>query len=215
MSFESSRDADVYPSDTTRGVIDGPEQEHILVLGDRSEISRGLDTNAGSVAAHLATEHHRATEHGACWMVLPVPGDRLGAGSVTAGPNHDLIAGTDLLVLMVGNTDARLLTPLDAWATHLEETLNRILDVLPHDARLVVAEIPRLGGMRAFDRHDRHRRRLNRAMRDLASLTSRVTMAPVSSTFARLLTRPARTAGEFAALYEAWARDIRRSLVSA
>jgi len=215
----SSRDGSrEYPTDTDRGVLDGPKQEHILVLGDRSVINRGVSSNELSVAGHLAREHQRSTRNGACWLVLPVPQNVAANAPQTLERNQDLITGTDLFVVMIGHTDALALTPAAEWERHLTATLSAARDMLPRDARVVVAEIPRLEAPTRWGRlgrRERHRWHLNRIIRRHTG-TGSTTRTP-----ARLAALPTTAlAGSsprerFSALYALWAQAITAALATA
>ncbi|GAA4682653.1 SGNH/GDSL hydrolase family protein [Frondihabitans cladoniiphilus] len=206
-----------YPTDTDRGVLDGPQQEHILVLGDRSVINQGVTSNELSVAAHLAREHQRSTRKGACWLVLPVPQNVAANAPQTLEQNQDLITGTDLFVVMIGHTDALALTPAGEWERHLTATLSAAREMLPRDARVVLAEIPRLEAPTwwgRLGRHERHRRRLNRIIqRHTGTGSATRTMARLAALpAAASIGSPARE--RFAARYAQWAQAITAALAT-
>jgi hypothetical protein len=204
---------DVYPDDADHGVVPGPDPDRVLFLGEAGMITLGVRTHDLSLAAFFARHHHAATRRGVEWRVRTLPSSRIAEGPrVTAAMEAEL-RRTDLVVLVVGITDALRVISGANWEESVRSTLRALISSLPRDARILVAEIPPLDNAGTLSRPARiaaglQAQALNRRTREAAEEHERCRAVAFPDELTRSLWRPDSEENRYTHTYTTWARRL-------
>lgn len=120
-----------------------------MVIGEGSAVGLGVLTHAESIGGQLAEQLALANLGGIEWSALRLPRGRL-QDAPAAIDDLPAVIVTDVVVLMIGITDALRLTSHGTWRAALADTLSRLDHLLQNDAYILVAHIPpleHLGGL--------------------------------------------------------------------
>ncbi|GAB2983568.1 SGNH/GDSL hydrolase family protein [Frigoribacterium salinisoli] len=211
---------DIYPDDAAKGVVPGPEADRVVVMGERGEISLGVVTNELSMAGFLAREQHEATGRGVEWSIAMLQRDSVADARAAAARRAVDLARTDLVVLMVGISDALRLVPGARWERHVREAVEALFDQLPCDARVAIAEIPPLDNAGSLSRAARvaagqRAAALNRRTRAVAADHPRLVVVPFPRELTERLWVPQSEELRYTRTYAVWSREIVATLVGA
>ena len=163
----------VHPNDEPRGVIDGPDAEHLVVLGDWIAAGLGVCTFDLSLAAHIARALSHQTGRGVRWEAIPVDGFRLAsvpALAAAAMPND-----AQTVVLHFGTLESTQFIAPRQWRAHLIAAIDALLPTLADGGRILIVGVPPLdeiGTMTELSTREvgRECRALNDASREVAAL---------------------------------------------
>jgi len=210
---------DIFPADAARGSVAGPEPDRIVVMGERGEISLGVVTNELSMAGFLAREQHEATGRGVEWSIAVLERDSVAEGRAAAARHAVDLARTDLVVLMVGISDALRLARGARWERHVRATVEALFDELPVDARVAIAEIPPLDNAGSLSRAARiaagqRAAALNRRTRAVAIDHPRLVVVPFPTELTERLWVPQSEELRYTRTYSVWSRGIVATLAA-
>ncbi|ROS57787.1 hypothetical protein [Frigoribacterium sp. PhB24] len=208
----------LFPTDRPGGQTSGRSPQRIAVLGERGETNLGVLTNELGIAGFLAREHRRTTGRGCDWSLSAFPSDRLADGPAVLADRAAELVDTDLVVLLIGVTDARRLLPVVVWERQLRRTLDLLVALLPEHALVAVAEVPPLGHVGSLSRParvaaGRRSSLLNRRTRRVVGGYPTVTAVEYPRELADDLGRPTGQRRRHTHFYAAWARVLMAALV--
>ncbi|MFP7832605.1 hypothetical protein [Marisediminicola sp. LYQ134] len=209
--------ADIFPQDEPRGVIDGPTPDRILVIGEGTAVGLGVLTFELAVAAHFARRHAAVTGRGVEWAALEVPGFRLTNAVSTIDSAESALRDVDVVVIMLGITDTLLLTSRRRWREGMSATLDALLERIPAEATVLVADVSPMEKVVSISRAGRaaggrHARALNAINRELLESRARCLRVPFPPEFLHQLWRPAGEQTRWSQLYAAWATSMTGAL---
>lgn len=204
---------DIYPDDDNHGVIEGPDPDRVLFLGEPGMISLGVRTHDLSLAAFFARHHHAITHRGVEWTIRTLPNSRLHEAPTMIGAAEEELHQANLVVLPVGITDALRVTSGTLWEKQLRTTLSSLRIALPHDARILIAEIPPLDNAGSLSRPARiaagiHANTLNQHTRLAAKDYPNCTTMAFPEELTRSLWRPDSEENRYTHTYTTWARHL-------
>jgi hypothetical protein len=203
----------IYPSDEPSGVIDGPDPDRVVVIGEATALGYGVLTHRMGVAAQFASLLSVHTGRGAEWMTVGLPGSRIRSAVRVVEAEDSRWAHTDFVIVIAGIADTFQLTSVRTWSRHVRVTIDALVAVLPVDAQILLAEIPPLsgdGGMTALARvaAARQARRLNQATRVVVAACTRCRVVAFPTGLEQELWHPQTRPAKYADLYRRWAKAI-------
>lgn len=209
---------DIYPSDPARGVVDGPDPDRILFLGERGELSLGVRTHELSLPAFLARRVAATTGRGVAWSIGDLPQSRLENAPRVVGTLERELRSVDAVVILAGITDALRVTSSAAWERQLTSTLDALTGRIPGDARVLVAEIPPLDNAGSLSRAARvaagiHGRALNRRTRAVLARYPRADAVPFPDELTQSLWRPESVEHRYTHTYRVWGGHLADALL--
>jgi hypothetical protein len=148
------RDAagDLFPDDPAEGTVPGSDPDHILFLGERGELSLGVRTHELSLPAFFARTHAERTGRGVSWSIAALPASRIQDAPAVVERQGVRLHHTDMVVILVGITDALRATSPATWDRNLRATLDALTRGLPIDARILIGAIPPLDNAGSLSR---------------------------------------------------------------
>jgi lysophospholipase L1-like esterase len=204
---------DVYPDDAQEGVIDGPDPQQVWFVGEPGELSLGVRTHELSLPAFFARDRARRTGRGVAWAMASTPTSSIRKLPAVIRSHQAQLRQCDLVVVMVGISDAlRVMSP-GVWERHLRATFNALEDCLPPDGRIVVGEIPPLNNAGSLSRPARvaagiQGRLLNQRSRSVANDYSTVTVVDFPEELTRSLWRPESDEHRYRDTYAVWGAHL-------
>lgn len=209
----SDASADIFPTDRRSGVVPGAAADRILVLGEGTAIGLGVRTHELAVAAQFARQHAAATGRGVDWSAVEVPGFRLKNAIGAMDAAQPALCSADIVVMMLGITDTLLLTSRRRWRADMGATLDALIERIPIDARVLVADVSPMENVASISRMGRvagghHSRVLNAITRELLESRPRCVRVRFPPELRHQLWQPKGQQTEWAHLYGAWARSM-------
>lgn len=209
------RDAagDVYPDDASNGVVDGCDPDHVLFLGELGELTLGVRAHELSLPAFFARRRAATTGKGVSWSIAPVPSSTVRGAAGVVVSYGDRLLGHDVVVVLLGISDAlRVISP-SAWKASLRETVDVLLQGLPRGGQIVISEIPPLDNAGSLSAAARlaaglHGRVLNARTRALAEDYSSVTVVPFPEELTRSVWRPESEEHRYRDTYKVWGAHL-------
>lgn len=210
---------DVYPDDNMFGTVAGPDPDRVIFMGEAGQISLGVRAHDLSLAAFFARHHHAETHRGVDWHIHPVPTARLADLPAVVDRVADELLGADIVVVLVGITDALRVIPAPTWDSRLRSSVSTLVGHVSPDARILLAEIPPLGNAGSLSRPARvaaglHGNALNKRTRAMADELPQVTAVSFPEELTRSLWRPESDAKRYTHTYNVWAAHLARHLPS-
>jgi len=138
----SDSSGDIFPQDEPRGFVEGPDPQRVLVLGEANAVGLGTTQHALGMAGHFGRLLASLTGRGVHWSAVPVRGNRIHNAWEVIEDERDLLARTDVVIVMMGIVDTLSLTSRGRWAADLSHTLDCLTEALPHDATILLTCIP-------------------------------------------------------------------------
>lgn len=135
---------DIYPNDPNYGVVAGPNPERVIFLGELGELSLGVRTHELSLPAFFARHQAAQTGRGLEWEIAPLPSSSVRDAAATVVRLQEKLPGCDHVVILLGITDSLLVIPPGVWEENLRLTIETLLQALPRQSRITVADIPPL-----------------------------------------------------------------------
>jgi hypothetical protein len=204
---------DVYPDDPAEGTVPGPDVGRVWFLGERGELSLGVRTHELSLPAFFARHRAARRGRGTSWSIASAPSSSVrDLPSVVEG-HREHLGACEVVVVMVGITDAlRVMSPL-TWERHLSDTLTALLDALPPGARVLVGAIPPLDNAGSLSRPARiaagaHGRELNRRSCAVAADHGRVDVVDFPEELTRSVWRPEAEEHRYRDTYAVWGAHL-------
>ncbi|MFS4505094.1 hypothetical protein ACMA46_02560 [Clavibacter sp. Sh2141] len=213
----SDASGDIHPDDADRGVVEGPDPDRVVVIGEDGMVSLGVRTHQIALPAFLARRLATTTGRGVAWSTARLPGSRLReAPAVIAGAECDL-ARADAVVLLVGITDVLRVTSTRAWSRQMGSAVEVLRTHLPRDAWILVADIPPLDNAASLSRPARlaaglHAQALNRHMREAIRGLPNTRAIPFPEELTRSLWRPESEESRYQQTYRVWGTHIADAL---
>ncbi|TCU44613.1 hypothetical protein [Curtobacterium sp. PhB146] len=200
---------DFYPHDAMEGTVPGPDPDRVVFMGERGELSLGVRTHEVSLPAFFARHRAARTARGVSWKMLPAPSASVRElPSVIAAHREDL-GRCDLVVVLVGITDALRVLPTRVWEQRVRDTIAALREVVPVDAEVVIGEIPPLDNAGSLSRPARlaagvHGRRLNARTRLVVEACPRVRAVGFPDELTRSVWRPESDEHRYRDTYKVW-----------
>ncbi|MFP7832660.1 hypothetical protein [Marisediminicola sp. LYQ134] len=208
---------DVYPDDPPRGLVDGPDPDRVVFIGEPGEISLGVRSHELSLPAFFARHLATVTSRGVSWSISPLPGSRIAEGpGVVEGLTNDL-AKADAVVILAGISDTLRIMAATTWERHLRATLAALRERLPVTAQIVISDIPPLDNAGSMSKAARvaaghHSRLLNRHTRLVAAEFHGVTVMLFPRELTESVWRPEGVEQRFTFTYRVWGNHLADAL---
>jgi hypothetical protein len=208
---------DIYPDDDDHGCIPGPNPDRVVFLGEAGQISLGIRTHQLSLAAFFARHHHTTTRRGVNWSIHPFPHARLTDSPGVLHTASSTLEGADIVVLLIGITDALRVTPPATWEKRMRSTLTILTGLLPVDARILIAEMPPLNNAGSLSRPARivagiHGNNLNNRTHAVTDDYHQATAIGFPEELTRALWRPESDEKRYTNTYKIWAAHLAQEL---
>ncbi|MBF4592123.1 hypothetical protein [Curtobacterium sp. VKM Ac-1395] len=208
---------DIYPDDNRHGTVPGSDVDRVLFLGEAGQMSLGVRTHQLSMAAYFARHHHAASGRGVEWSIEPFPNARLADAPSVLAASEDAIRRADIVVVVVGITDALRVVRPAIWEEGIRDTLSTLTTMLAADARILLAHIPPLDNAGSLSRParvaaGRHGSALNRRTDIAAEDHSQAVCVSFPEELTRALWRPESDQKRYSNTYDIWAAHMARNL---
>jgi hypothetical protein len=209
------RDAagDIYPDDPDHGVVAGPHPERVVFLGERGELSLGVRTHDLSLPAFFARRRAAETGRGVEWSIAaPSSSSVRDAPAVVVG-HADELPGCDHVVVLLGITDALLVTAPSVWERQLRLTIDTLLQALPRRSRVTLGDVPPLDNAGSLSAPARvaagiQGRALNARMRLVAEDYPSVSVVEFPEELTRSVWRPESEEHRYRDTYKVWGEHL-------
>ncbi|PPF70102.1 hypothetical protein C5E16_03335 [Clavibacter michiganensis] len=133
----------VFPRDAGTGVVPGESPQRVLVIGEATAVGFGVLSHELGMAGHFSRQLARRTGRGVEWSTRPFADLTIHTAAGTVR-DRALLAGVDVVLLMVGVGDSIRLTPQRTWRRLLCSAIEDLCQGLPEGARVLVPEVPPL-----------------------------------------------------------------------
>ena len=133
----------VFPRDAGTGVVPGESPQRVLVIGEATAVGFGVLSHELGMAGHFSRQLARRTGRGVEWSTRPFADLTIHTAAGTVR-DRALLAGVDVVLLMVGVGDSIRLTPQRTWRRLLCSAIDDLCQGLPEGARVLVPEVPPL-----------------------------------------------------------------------
>ena len=133
----------VFPRDAGTGVVPGECPQRVLVIGEATAVGFGVLSHELGMAGHFSRQLARRTGRGVEWSTRPFADLTIHTAAGTVR-DRALLAGVDVVLLMVGVGDSIRLTPQRTWRRLLCSAIDDLCQGLPEGARVLVPEVPPL-----------------------------------------------------------------------
>ena len=133
----------VFPRDAGSGVVPGESPQRVLVIGEATAVGFGVLSHELGMAGHFSRQLARRTGRGVEWSTRPFADLTIHTAAGTVR-DRALLAGVDVVLLMVGVGDSIRLTPQRTWRRLLCSAIDDLCQGLPEGARVLVPEVPPL-----------------------------------------------------------------------
>jgi len=212
---------DIFPTDSSSGVVPGANPERIIVLGESTAVGLGMLTHELGLAGHLARQYQVRTGRGVEWSTMGLPDRKLRSAPALIGDRtareNTVFEGTDIVVMMAGIADTLSLTSARRWRVQLIATLDALQRELPADAHVAVAEIPPMDNAGSISRTARmaagaHARQLNEVTRSVIAQRTGASSIPFPQELTRSLWKPESQQASYLRMYTIWATGILEGL---
>jgi len=208
LALRAGLQSNVFPRDAGAGTVPGDEPQRVIVIGEATAVGFGVLSHELGLAGHFARQLARRTARGVEWETRPFSDLTIhtAAGTVRDG---ELLAGVDVVLLMVGVGDSIRLTPQRTWRRLLCATIDDLTRGLPAGARVFVSEVPPLKESAGLPEPwrtiaDRHGRLLNRVTAEV--IASRPAVASVGFPAESVIDLGDPDSAQASRVYAAWAR---------
>jgi len=167
---KSTASTSVHPDDEPRGLIEGPEPQSVVVLGDWNVAGVGVSTFDLSLSGYLARALAHRTGRGVRWQAVPVEGFRLAVVPETVAAR--IPSAIDIAVLHFGTLESRQFMAPEQWRSELTAAIDAVLPKLAGDGRILIFAVPpidEIGSMTEFSIREigREYRVLNETSREV------------------------------------------------
>lgn len=211
---------DIYPDDRRSGTVPGADPDRVVFLGEAGQISLGVRTHQLSMAGFFARHRNARTQRGVTWSIHPFPNARLADAPAVLVDAEGELQHADVVVVLVGITDALRVITLTSWEAGLHDTVSTLTSVLPIDARILLAHIPPLSNAGSLSRPARvaaglHGSALNKRIDTVAEKHPHVIVVPFPEELTRSLWRPESEEQRYTNTYDIWSAHLARSLADA
>ncbi|PPF59881.1 hypothetical protein C5C13_05495 [Clavibacter michiganensis] len=205
----------VFPRDAASGVVPGEDADRVLVIGEATAVGMGVLSHELGMAGHLSRQLARRTGRGVEWATRPFSDLTIhtAAGTVRDRP---LLAGVDVVLLMVGVGDSIRLTPQRTWRRLLCAAVDDLARGLPEGARVLIPEVPPLSGSVGIPAAwravaARHARLLNRVTTEIVASRPQVVAVPFPGD--RVVDLGDPDAAQASRVYASWSRACVQQLL--
>ncbi len=205
----------VFPRDAASGVVPGEDPHRVLVIGEATAVGMGVLSHELGMAGHFSRQLARRTGRGVEWATRPFSDLTIhtAAGTVRDRP---LLAGVDVVLLMVGVGDSIRLTPQRTWRRLLCAAIDDLTRGLPEGARVLIPEVPPLNesvgipspGRAVAARHARLRNRVTAEI-----VVSRACVDAVHFPGESVIDLGDPDAAQASRVYAAWSRAFVRRML--
>jgi hypothetical protein len=208
LALRAGLQSTVFPRDEGSGVVPGDDPQRVLVVGEATAVGFGVLSHELGMAGHLARQLSRRTGRGVAWDTRPFADLTIHTAAGTVR-DRELLAGVDVVLVMVGVGDSIRLTPQRTWRRLLCSAIDDLARGLPEGARILLAEVPPLtasAGLPAPWRTvaARHARLLNRVTAEIVAARGDAELVPFPSESVIDLGDP--DTAQASRVYAAWAR---------
>lgn len=199
------------PVDAPRAHADGFGCDRVLIVGSGPAVGWGVTSQEialpGSLARVLSSHTRRGTD------VDLVADMRINVGNFAKTLRRLTLEQYDLVVLVLGASDAVSLTPLSRWRGRLSAILSRLESSTPVRTRIVVTGIPPIGSVPGFRSRlgalaEYHGAQMNLITAELCRGLARTAFAPLSG----IGELPRSRFGD-GRTYRAWASEIADAVI--
>lgn len=204
---------DIYPDDASHGHIPGPNPDRVVFIGEAGQISLGVRTHQLSLAAFFARHHHALTHRGVDWSIHTFPHARIAEGPSTVQAISNTLEGTDIVVMLIGITDALRVIPSALWENEMRSTLTTLNELLPSDARILLGDMPPLNNAGSLSRAARvaagiHGSALNKRSQTAVAPFPQATSVTFPEQLTQSLWRPESEEKRYTNTYNTWAAHL-------
>ncbi|RII97554.1 MULTISPECIES: SGNH/GDSL hydrolase family protein [Clavibacter] len=215
VALRTGLQGSVFPRDAESGVVPGDSPHRVLVIGEATAVGMGVLSHELGMAGHFSRQLARRTGRGVEWATRPFSDLTIhtAAGTVRDRP---LLAGVDVVLLMVGAGDSIRLTPQRTWRRLLCTAIDDLMRGLPEGARVLIPEVPPLNASVGIPSPwravaARHARLLNRVTAEIVASRASVDAVPFPGESVMALGDP--DAAQASRVYAEWSRaGVRRML---
>jgi hypothetical protein len=205
----------VFPRDAGSGVVPGESPQRVLVIGEATAVGFGVLSHELGMAGHFSRQLARRTGRGVEWATRPFADLTIHTAAGTVR-DRTLLAGVDVVLLMVGVGDSIRLTPQRTWRRLLCAAIDDLVAGLPEGARVLIPEVPPLKesvGIPAPWRPvaARHARLLNRVTEEIVASRAEADCVPFPSESVIDIGDP--DAAQASRVYATWARAFVQRLL--
>ncbi|RIJ51057.1 SGNH/GDSL hydrolase family protein [Clavibacter lycopersici] len=198
----------VFPRDAASGAVPGDSPQRVLVIGEATAVGMGVLSHELGLAGHFSRQLARRTGRGVEWETRPFADLTIHTAAGTVR-DRSLLAGVDVVLLMVGVGDSIRLTPQRTWRRLLCAAIDDLCRGLPDGARVLIPEVPPLHasvGIPAAWRAvaARHARLLNRVTAEVVESRADAQSVPFPGESVMHLGDP--DAAQASRVYAAWSR---------
>jgi lysophospholipase L1-like esterase len=171
------------PADEPLTVAPGPHRHRLLLIGDGPAMGYGVVSHDLALPGHIGRQLAATTERGASVQVIA--DEALNVQTLEERFGEEARPHNDVVVVMVGASDATCLTPLPTWRDGLHRFLRRVNQHTSSGVQVIlvglppVSSLPVLRGVVA-KLAARHSKLLNRELAIAASGYPNVTFLPFS-----------------------------------
>ncbi|WP_235035988.1 hypothetical protein [Curtobacterium sp. 18060] len=200
---------DFYPDDAMNGAVRGTDAERVVFLGERGELSLGVRTHELSLPAFFSRYRAARTKRGVSWRMIPAVSASIRELPSLVAAHREYLEECDVVVVMIGITDALRVIPASSWERQLRDTVDALTEVLPAGAEVLIGEIPPLDNAGSLSRPARlaagvHGRRLNARTRLVVEACPRVRAVGFPDELTRSVWRPESDEHRYRDTYKVW-----------
>ncbi|WP_043671832.1 hypothetical protein [Clavibacter michiganensis] len=182
LALRAGLQSTVFPRDAGSGVVPGESPQRVLVIGEATAVGFGVLSHELGMAGHFSRQLARRTGRGVEWATRPFSDLTIHTAAGTVR-DRELLAGVDVVLLLVGVGDSIRLTPQRTWRRLMCAAIDDLGRGLPEGATVLVAEVPPLhestgvpAGWRPVAA--RHARLLNRVTAEIIASRPEVISVP-------------------------------------
>ncbi|WP_394768885.1 hypothetical protein [Lacisediminihabitans sp.] len=199
---------DIFASDAASGVVAGEDSYRIMTIGEGTAVGLGVRSHEFGAAAQCARRLARAAGSGVYWSSVGFPDGRLRSAPAIAS-SAATFARVDVVILMIGITDALRLTSRASWRRLIAITVDQLSAHLASDGQVLVAEIPPMDNAGSISRAARlasgyQARVLNRITREVVATRPRVSSVAFPASLHQELWLPESRDSSYRRMYAEW-----------